>query len=90
MNQYPPSVSAPWGHFTLNSNLIVMMYRAKITKIVFWVRGFYSVNNFSFVHDEKDTYIEVSTLEEADLLEDINRSYEQAERLKSLLLDKFK
>lgn len=67
-----------------------MMYRAKITKIQAWVESNYNMNAYSFVRDQKDIYIEVSTDDEADLLEAINHAEERTELLKRRLIEKFK
>lgn len=67
-----------------------MMYRAKITKIQAWVESNYNMNAYSFVRDQKDIYIEVSTDDEAELLEAINHAEERTELLKRRLIEKFK
>lgn len=68
----------------------IMMYRAKITKIQSWVESNYNTNAYAFVRDQKDVYIEVSTEDEAELLEAINNAEERTELLKRRLIDKFK
>lgn len=67
-----------------------MMYRAKITKIQSWVESNYNMNAYALVRDQKDTYIEVSNEDEADLLELINRAEESKEQLKRRLIERFK
>lgn len=67
----------------------IMMYRAKITKIQSWVENHYNLNAYATFHDQKDFYIEVSSEDEADLLEAINKSEERTEQLKRRLIEEF-
>lgn len=67
-----------------------MMYPAKITKIQAWVENNYNLNAYVNYHDQNDVYIEVSTEDEAVLLEAINYAEERTELLKRRLIEKFK
>lgn len=49
-----------------------MVYRAKCTKIVSVVETYYA--NPRYVRDQKDRYVEVETEEEAELIEELNRT----------------
>lgn len=48
------------------------------------------MNAYNFVRDQKDTYIEVSSEEEAEHLEAINYVEERVEQLKCRLIERFK
>lgn len=54
-----------------------MVYRARITKIQSWVDSHYSLNAYTRVRDAKDVYIEVADINEAELLEAINRKQQE-------------
>lgn len=64
-----------------------MKYRAKCTKIVSFIEDNYNCNVYHIVRDAKDKYIEVDTLEEADIIEELNRLQEKAIKLKLRLYD---
>lgn len=64
-----------------------MKYRAKCTKIVSFVEDNYNVNVYHIVRDASDKYIEVDTMEEADIIEELNRIEEKALKLKLRLFD---
>lgn len=49
-----------------------MKYRARVTAIQAWIYDHYDVTKDILVRDAKDTYIEVSTEEEARDLEILN------------------
>lgn len=51
-----------------------MMYRAKITQIQAWIENHYNTNVYSLVKDAKDVYIEVRNEDEAEYLEQMNRT----------------
>ena len=64
-----------------------MKYRAKCTKIISFVDSHYNMNAYQKVRDAKDTYIEVDTPEEAELIEEINRHQEAISAATLKLLD---
>lgn len=68
---------------------MIMVYRAKITKVQAWVESNYSINAYTFVRDAKDVYIEVQDADEAELLENMNRLEEQQLKLKNQWIDKY-
>ena len=47
-----------------------MVYRAKCTKIISFIESHY---NNTIVSDKKDKYVEVNTLDEAELIEEMNK-----------------
>lgn len=59
-----------------------MKYRARVTAIQTWIYDHYDVTKDNLVRDAKETYIEVSTEEEARDLEILNDLREQERRLK--------
>lgn len=64
-----------------------MFYRAKITTIQAWVKDLYSEKAFNFVKDKNDVYIEVANEDEAELLENINKSVKTTIELKQKWLE---
>lgn len=67
----------------------IMKYRAKITAIQYWVENHYNTNNHSIVKDEKDTYIEVDSMEEAEHLEHLNTLRIEERREKLYIINNF-
>lgn len=51
-----------------------MAYTVKITKILPWVEDHYSATEYRYVKDSEDTYIEIQNLDEAIILESMNRT----------------
>lgn len=64
-----------------------MVYRAKITKIVSYIDTIYSLNCYNRVKDSRDVYIEVTTEEEAELIEKINDTQAKLILQKMMLVD---
>lgn len=60
-----------------------MVYRAKITRIWSTIETYYNLKKYNIVRDEKDAYIEVDNVDEAELIERLNRL--ETERCKTLL-----
>lgn len=58
-----------------------MMYRAKITRIFSFVESHYNLKKYTIVRDPKDTYLEVNSEDEAELLEKLNQL--ETERIKT-------
>lgn len=57
-----------------------MAYTVKITKILPWVEDHYSVTEYRYVKDSEDTYIEIENLDEAIILESMNRTLNMLEQ----------
>lgn len=57
-----------------------MAYTVKITKILPWVEDHYSVTEYRYVKDSEDTYIEIENLDEAIILESMNRTLHMLEQ----------
>ena len=51
-----------------------MKYRAKCTKCDKLINSVYPTNTNNYVRDAKELYVEVATIEEADLVETINNA----------------
>lgn len=66
-----------------------MAYLAKITKILPWVESHYSVTAYKYVKDYLDTYIEIEDLEEAILLESMNRTRKDLLIIEQMWNDKY-
>lgn len=54
-----------------------MMYRAKVTKIINIVENHINCNTILYVHDQKNTYMEVRSEELAEVLESLNNCKEK-------------
>lgn len=52
-----------------------MKYRAKITNIIPQIMNVKKYEHANILHDANDTYIEVDTEEEAELIEEMNYTY---------------
>lgn len=55
-----------------------MKYRAKITNIIPQIMNVKKYENQHTLHDAYDTYIDVDTEEEAELIEEMNYTYRKA------------
>lgn len=64
-----------------------MKYRAKITNCISHIRNVKRYANITAIHDAKDTYIEVNTEEEADLIEDLNYTMGKAVTIYTKLIE---
>ena len=49
-----------------------MKYRAKITNIIPLILNVKKYEKSNFLHDQNDTYIEVNTEKEAELIDELN------------------
>lgn len=58
-----------------------MKYRAKITSCAHLIDNLYDFENAYICKDERDTYVDVKTEEEADLIEQLNRHQEESQRI---------
>lgn len=63
-----------------------MKYRAKMTYCIPQMMNVYENGNANVCKDAKDTYIEVNTEEEAELIEEINNHFQQALQLYKQLI----
>lgn len=54
-----------------------MKYRAKMTRIQSTIENYYNIKGCTLIQDSKDTYIEVDTESEAEVIEELNRLEEQ-------------
>ena len=52
-----------------------MKYRAKMTNVIPLIMNVRKYEHANVLHDATDTYIEVDTENEAELIEEINRTY---------------
>lgn len=66
-----------------------MAYTVKITKILPWVEDHYSVTEYRYVKDSEDTYIEIENLDEAILLESMNRTRKDLLIIEQMWIDKY-
>lgn len=63
-----------------------MKHRAKMTYCIPQMMNVYENGKAPICKDEKDTYIEVDTEEEAELIEEINDHFQQALQLYKQLI----
>lgn len=66
-----------------------MIYKVKINKILPWVEDHYSVTEYRYVKDSEDTYIEIENLDEAVLLDSMNRTRERLHTIEQMWIDKY-
>lgn len=66
-----------------------MAYKVKITQILPWVEDHYSVNEYRYIKDSEDTYIEIQDLNEAILLESMNRTRKDLLIIEQMWTDKY-
>ena len=64
-----------------------MKYRAKITRIFSQIESCYNIKNYTLVTDFKDSYIEVNTEEEAEIIEHLNELKEEYDKTYIKLLE---
>lgn len=64
-----------------------MKYRAKMTYCIPQMMNVYENGNAQIVRDAKDFYIEVNTEEEAEVIEEINKHFQQALQLYKQLIN---
>lgn len=65
-----------------------MKYRAKITNIVPQIRNISKYAKSYICRDTQDLYIEVETEEEAELIEELNYTYQKAFAIYNELIEK--
>lgn len=65
-----------------------MVYRAKITRIFSTIENIYNLRKYNVVSDSKDSYIEVRTEEEAEIIEKMNKLKTEFDKLHIVLLEK--
>ena len=65
-----------------------MVYRAKITRIFSTIENIYNLRKYNVVRDSKDSYIEVRTEEEAEIIEKMNKLKTEFDKLHIVLLEK--
>ena len=65
-----------------------MVYRAKITRIFSTIENIYNLRKYNVVRDSKDSYIEVRTEEEAEIIEKMNNLKTEFDKLHIVLLEK--
>lgn len=64
-----------------------MMYRAKITDCYQVIECIYDMRKMFVCHDVKDTYIEVKTEEEAELIERLNEAQKRSKELYTQIMN---
>ena len=64
-----------------------MKYRAKITNIISQIRNVKLYTNRYIARDTTDSYIEVNTEEEAELIEELNYTIDKATRIYTKLIE---
>lgn len=65
-----------------------MKYRAKITNIVPQIRNISKYATCYICRDTQDLYIEVATEEEAELIEELNDTYQKAFAIYNEIIEK--
>lgn len=66
-----------------------MIYRAKITGIEAEIENLYNTNRYNIVKDEKDRYIEVEDIDEAEHIEKMQKAAAHYRELKYQLIAKY-
>lgn len=64
-----------------------MMYRAKCTNCIQLIECRYNFKKHYVCHDKNDTYIEVATEAEAELIEELNKVQGKSRELYTRLVD---
>lgn len=64
-----------------------MKYRAKITNCIQLIECHYNFEKNHVCHDKYDTYIEVDTEEEAEIIEELNKTTSRTTELYTKLRD---
>ena len=65
-----------------------MKYRAKITNIIPQIKNIKAYEKGYICRDKEDLYIEVDTEEEAELIEELNNTYQKAFAIYNELIEK--